>query len=98
MIIIRPVSAHSGVWDPAMSMRIGDRLRAARRRWFVGREAERDLFRGALTAPDLPFSVLSVYGPGGVGKSSLLGEFAGIAAELCAAAYLIDARCIAATD
>src|SRR5215217_6650212 len=28
-----------------MATRLGDRLRAARRRWFVGREAERQLFR-----------------------------------------------------
>jgi energy-coupling factor transporter ATP-binding protein EcfA2 len=75
-----------------MPARVGERLRAARHRWFVGREAERELFRSALTAPDLPFCLLVVHGPGGVGKSSLLGEFAGIAAEAGAGAYLLDGR------
>jgi hypothetical protein len=75
-----------------MVVRVGDRLRAARRRWFVGREPERATFRAALVAPDLPFYVLAVHGPGGVGKSNLLAEFARIAADAGADAYLIDAR------
>src|SRR5215207_8776208 len=75
-----------------MVSRLGERLRAARRRWFVGREAERQLFRDALLAEDLPFCVLHVYGPGGVGKTTLLAEFARIAEEAGAAAHLLDAR------
>lgn len=75
-----------------MQSRLADRLRAARRRWFVGREAERTLFREALAAEDLPFCLLYVHGPGGVGKSSLLAEFARIAEEQGASAAQVDAR------
>src|SRR5688572_8751457 len=75
-----------------MPARLGDQLTAARRRWFVGRESECAIFRAALSAPDLPFYVLDIYGPGGVGKSNLLAEFGRIAADVGADAYLIDAR------
>ncbi|MDQ3931134.1 MAG: ATP-binding protein, partial [Chloroflexota bacterium] len=57
-----------------MTSRLADRLVAARRRRFVGRENERELFRSALAAPELPFVLLHVYGPGGVGKTTLLKE------------------------
>jgi len=66
-----------------MASRLGDRLSAARRRQFVGRVAERDLFQSALTAPDLPFQVLYVFGPGGVGKTSLLAELNSCHSSLC---------------
>ena len=46
------------------------------RRAFVGRAAELELFRSALEAPE-PFSVLWVHGPGGVGKTALLGRDGG---------------------
>ena len=55
---------------------VADRLRGARRRGFVGRAAELELFRTALEAPEPPFSVLWIYGPGGVGKTTLLGALA----------------------
>lgn len=42
---------------------IADRLSAARQRHFVGRAAERALFRSALTAADFPFLLLYVFGP-----------------------------------
>src|SRR5215217_2769814 len=51
---------------------VGDRLRRAGQRRFVGREAELELIRGALVAPEPPFAVAFVHGPGGVGKSALL--------------------------
>jgi len=57
------------------------RLSAECRRKFVGRVAERDLFRCALAADEPPFNVLYVFGSGGVGKTTLLGEFAGICKE-----------------
>lgn len=75
-----------------MVTRLGDRLVAARRRRFVGRENERELFRSALTAPELPFVVLHVYGPGGVGKTTLLKEFIAVAAELGIPTLYVDAR------
>jgi len=75
-----------------MSSRLADRLTAARRRFFVGRAAERGLFQVAMRAGDLPFLVLYVFGPGGVGKSALLREFAAIAERESAAAHYLDAR------
>ncbi len=56
--------------------RLADRLGAARRRRFIGRSAEQALFQSALNASELPFFVLHLHGPGGVGKTSLLGQFA----------------------
>lgn len=59
-----------------MASRLADRLRAARHDRFVGREAERELFSAAISAAQLPFHVLYIFGPGGVGKTSLLLEIA----------------------
>ena len=68
------------------------RLRAARRNAFVGREAERALVATALAAEVLPFCVLHVHGPGGVGKTSLLKIFGDAAAETGNLAVYADAR------
>jgi hypothetical protein len=61
--------------------RVQDKLDRARRRLFVGRGAELELFRSALERDEPPFSVLHVYGPGGIGKTVLLGEYARLATE-----------------
>jgi len=45
---------------------IADRLAAARRAGFIGREAEKAAFRSALAAHPPPFTVLHIHGPGGV--------------------------------
>lgn len=63
----------------ARAMRIADRLSAARRGRFVGRLTELELFRSALLSADPSFAVLYVYGPGGVGKTTLLHEYARVA-------------------
>ncbi len=55
-----------------MSTSLLDRLEAARRQRFVGRTAERALFQSALTTVEAPFSVLYLFGAGGVGKTTLL--------------------------
>lgn len=78
--------------EGAPTSRLADRLAAARRRYFVGRATERALFQSALDAPELPFLVLYVFGPGGVGKSSLLNEFATLAEQMGAAVARLDAR------
>jgi hypothetical protein len=75
-----------------MTMRLADRLSAARHRQFVGRDNERSLFQAALESPELPFYVLHVYGPGGVGKTTLLKEFGAICERLGVAHTYIDAR------
>jgi len=80
-----------------MPSNLADRLTAARRRRFVGRASERALFESALGAVELPFYILHVYGPGGVGKTSLLKEFLAMAQEAHTSAVYMDARNIDAS-
>jgi hypothetical protein len=75
-----------------MTTRLADRLNAARHSQFVGRDTERALFRSALEAAELPFSVLYVFGPGGVGKTTLLKEFAYICEQVGVPSAYVDAR------
>ncbi len=56
--------------------RLVAQLEAARRQRFVGRRAELTLWESALTTNPFPFLVLYVHGPGGIGKTTLLREFA----------------------
>ncbi len=77
-----------------MSTRVADRLNAARHQRFVGRDGERAYFRSALTAAELPFQLLFIFGPGGVGKTTLLRELAVICEEVDAPAIYLDARSI----
>ncbi|MGE0823349.1 MAG: ATP-binding protein [Candidatus Binatia bacterium] len=72
--------------------RIADRLKVARTGRFVGRAAELAMFRSALLAAEPSFLVLYLYGPGGVGKTTLLREFAGIATEHTRPIIQIDSR------
>ncbi|GAB4543057.1 MAG: hypothetical protein Kow0063_35800 [Anaerolineae bacterium] len=75
-----------------LSSRASERLTATRRRFFVGRRAELELFRQALSAKDSSFAVLYLFGPGGVGKTTLLREYAGLAAEQGYSVYRLDGR------
>ncbi len=75
-----------------MSSSLGDYLTAARRRYFVGRENELALFERALSEPELPFFVLSIFGPGGVGKTTLLRELLHICDRRQTQVVLLDAR------
>jgi hypothetical protein len=56
--------------------RLGDVLRSRRLDRFVGRAAEIEAFQTALDTADVPFSVLHMYGPGGIGKSCLIDVLA----------------------
>lgn len=71
---------------------VGDMLRSERRRRFVGRQAEMELFRAAVDAREPPFSVLFFHGPGGIGKTSLLGMISEQAAEAGARIVRVDGR------
>lgn len=73
---------------------LGERLARARRRGFVGRRAELELFRRGLAAPGRDWAVLFLHGPGGVGKSTLLDAFAETAAEDGVEATRIDMRAV----
>src|SRR3972149_1181814 len=75
-----------------MATRVADRLSTARHRQFVGRAGECDFFRSALIAEEMPFQVLYVFGPGGIGKTSLLREFIRIGEEAGVPAAYLDAR------
>ncbi|MBK8233793.1 MAG: ATP-binding protein [Candidatus Eisenbacteria bacterium] len=71
---------------------LADRLNRARAGRFVGRAAELDLFRSVLRAEDLPFAVIHIHGPGGIGKSTLLREYGRLAAEEGAPAVYLDTQ------
>ena len=71
---------------------VGDHLSALRHDRYVGRGAELALFAEALAADRLPFHVVHVYGPGGVGKTALLDEVARLASESGAWVARLDGR------
>ena len=75
-----------------MSPSLADRLTAARHARFVGREGELSLFQSALSAETFPFFILHIFGPGGVGKTTLLQEYALLSEQYGARAVYIDAR------
>jgi hypothetical protein len=76
----------------SMPASLSSHLKAARLRQFVGREAESQMFAAALHSDELPFFVLYIFGPGGVGKSFLLRHFAALAEDAGATAISIDGR------
>lgn len=83
---------------------IAERLSAERHRRFVGRKRELELFQSVLAelvadtpASQLPFHVLHIFGPGGVGKTSLLEQFIQICSSQNIQVVYIDARNIEAT-
>jgi hypothetical protein len=80
--------------DPAS---IGALLENQRRRLLVGRKAELELFRSALDPGSPDPAVLYLHGPGGIGKTSLLDAFAGVAAARGATVIRLDARELAAS-
>jgi DNA-binding SARP family transcriptional activator len=73
---------------------LAERLRAARRRCFVGRAAERALFAAAIEGNRNMFVALFLHGPGGVGKSTLLHRFADDAATAGRTVVRVDGRTV----
>ena len=71
---------------------LGDLLVSRRQRRFVGRASEVELFRIALESPEPPFAVLQIHGPPGIGKTSLLDVYAGLAAGAGASVVRLDGR------
>src|SRR5687768_15367237 len=71
---------------------LADRLIEARHARFVGRHGELSVFESALSAETLPFYILHIFGPGGVGKTTLLQEFALLSEQYGARPIYLDAR------
>ncbi|MFC4914077.1 AAA family ATPase [Actinomadura gamaensis] len=74
-----------------MTARLVDRLDEARRRGFVGRRAELARFRAVLAGAD-DARVLFVHGPGGIGKTALLRQFAWLAGRAGRRTIWLDGR------
>ncbi|MBD2774821.1 ATP-binding protein [Iningainema tapete] len=72
--------------------RVWHRLSELRRQRFVGRKHETSLFQSVLAQELLPFQVLYIFGAGGVGKTTLLREFAKICFEANTPTVYIDGR------
>jgi hypothetical protein len=83
---------------PSSERTLADRLRHARRSRFIGRAAELEVFRKALYEPSQASSVLFVHGPGGVGKTALLGVLAELAAEAGRPVVRLDGRTVRAVS
>lgn len=61
---------------------LAERINSERRRTFVGRAAQIELFRTALTGGSAsPFHLFYIHGPAGAGKSTLLAELAAVCVE-----------------
>lgn len=75
-----------------MATSLLDRLETARRQRFVGRTAELELLHTAFNAAEFPFYVLHVFGPGGVGKTTLLHQFAFLARQSGVKIVYLDGR------
>jgi hypothetical protein len=78
-------------------MRFADRLQEAHHSLFVGRGGELATFVGAVEAVEPPFGIIHVWGPGGVGKTALLTEFAGTCRERDIPLCSLDFRRVDAT-
>ncbi|WP_369381774.1 hypothetical protein [Streptomyces sp. cg36] len=70
--------------------RLTDRFAAARERGFVGRRRETAVFESLLARGS--GAVLYVYGPGGIGKTTLLHHFARVAGRAGRPGAVLDAR------
>lgn len=75
-----------------MSFSLANRLNTERHRQFVGRKTEINSFRSALISSELPFQVLYIFGPGGIGKTSLLRQFLQECDRLLVRSIYLDTR------
>jgi hypothetical protein len=71
--------------------RLGERLSQSMRRRFVGRDAEITIFTELLNLSEQA-ALLWMYGPGGVGKSTLLHRLAQLASDEGRSVLVLDAR------
>lgn len=80
-----------------MTLSLANRLHTERHRCFVGRTDELNSFRKIIAAAELPFNVLHLFGPGGIGKTALLWEFAHICRQVQTPVIYLDARNVGPT-
>ena len=71
---------------------LGELLASRQQRRFVGRASEVELFGSTLESSEPPFAVLQIYGPPGIGKTSLLNVYATLAAAAGASVVRLDGR------
>jgi AAA ATPase domain len=92
MVDVRKGSGVSGREIPRQAAgRLGERLGENLRRRFVGRDAEITVFTELLNRSGQA-ALLWVYGPGGVGKSTLLHRLAQLASDEGMSVLVLDAR------
>lgn len=70
----------------------GDRLRQLKQHYFVGREAEKEIFQSFLLQSERTERILYLYGPGGIGKSTLIDQFGMIAEQHETVFMVLDSR------
>lgn len=75
-----------------MPTSLSERLNAAREHYFVGRTLELSLFQSLLEDKALPFNILYIYGPGGIGKTTLLNQFIQSCQEANIPSVYLDSR------
>jgi hypothetical protein len=75
-----------------MARRLADILNSTRKQYFVGRESELQLFKSILEQEELSTYLLSIYGPGGQGKSTLVKAFTECCADIQIPFLVMDAR------
>ncbi|MGB7519697.1 MAG: NACHT domain-containing protein [Spirulinaceae cyanobacterium] len=81
----------------SMTSPLEERLKSARHHYFVGRAGELAKFTEAITKPQLPFHILHIFGPGGIGKTTLLREFILICQQSQIQSFYLDTRNLEAT-
>ncbi len=78
--------------SPEVRLRVNDRLDQVRRQRFVGRDHQRAVFQTMLEGSPAAPALLYIYGPGGVGKSTLIDCLVRDARDRGARIIKIDGR------
>lgn len=77
-----------------MNKNLEDFVRNERQQWFVGRQMERSAFQAVLREAERKGAVFFVFGPGGIGKTTLLREWEAMAQSLGVPTAFLDGRYI----